>query len=229
MADMGSTLGRVPDPALDPGLGPGPECPLCPRLVEYRAANRLQYPDFHNAPVPVFGTASARLLVVGLAPGLKGANRSGRPFTGDYAGDLLYSTLLKFGFARGAYGRSRDDGLRLVDCRITNAVRCAPPENKPTTQEIRTCRGFLTAELGAMPRLEAVLALGGIAHGAVLAALGHTRSRYAFGHGVLHELPGGPLLADSYQCSRYNTNTGRLSVEMFEAVFAELKSRLASS
>jgi uracil-DNA glycosylase family 4 len=210
------------DRAGDP---PGPDCPLCPRLAAFREANRARYADFHNAPVPSFGSAGARLLIVGLAPGLKGANQTGRPFTGDYAGDLLYRTLDSFGFARGPYGRRADDGLELVGCRITNAVRCVPPGNKPTSAEIRTCRTFLAAELAGLARLEAILALGTVAHGAVLAALGLKKSRYPFGHGALHELPGGPLLADSYHCSRYNTNTGRLTVEMFEAVFAELKAR----
>ena len=208
--------------------GPAPDCPRCPRLTAYRAANRAQYPDFHNAPVASFGALDARLLVVGLAPGLKGANQTGRPFTGDYAGDILYATLRKFGFARGPYGRRADDGLTLIGCRITNAVRCVPPENKPTTEEIRTCLPFLTTELAALPRLRAVLALGTVAHGAVLSALGQKKSRYPFAHGSLHELPQGLLLADSYHCSRYNTNTGRLTVAMFEAVFAALKARLAT-
>ena len=211
---------------------PPADCRLCPRLAAFRDANRARYPGFHNAPVASFGPLEARLLIVGLAPGLKGANQTGRPFTGDYAGDLLYATLEKFGLARGAYGRHAGDGLTLVDCRITNAVRCVPPENKPTPEESRTCRPFLAAELGALPRLEAVLALGTVAHGAVLAALGHRKSHCRFGHGALHQLPGhqlpgGLLLADSYHCSRYNTNTGRLTVEMFEAVFAKLTARLA--
>ena len=197
-------------------------------MAAYRAANRASYPGFHNAPVASFGGTRARLLIVGLAPGLKGANRTGRPFTGDYAGDLLYETLGKFGFARGTYGRRADDGLELIGCRITNAVRCVPPENKPSTEETRTCRAFLATELAGLARLEAVLALGTVAHGAVLAALGERKSRYPFGHGALHELPGGLLLADSYHCSRYNTNTGRLTPAMFEAVFAELRDRLGA-
>ncbi|MFQ6017723.1 MAG: uracil-DNA glycosylase [Kiloniellaceae bacterium] len=206
---------------------PGRDCPLCPRLIAFRGSNRAQYPDFHNAPVPAFGNSSARLWIVGLAPGLKGANRTGRPFTGDYAGDLLYRTLIMFGFARGRYGQRADDGLELVDCRITNAVRCVPPGNKPTNAEIKTCRTFLAAELAALPRLEAILALGAVAHGAVLSALGERKSRFPFRHGAVHELPGGLSLADSYHCSRYNTNTGRLTPEMFEAVVAGLKRRLA--
>jgi uracil-DNA glycosylase family 4 len=196
-------------------------------LAAFRDTNRARHPGFHNAPVASFGPLEARLLIVGLAPGLKGANQTGRPFTGDYAGDLLYATLEKFGLTRGAYGRRAGDGLTLVDCRITNAVRCVPPENKPTPEESRTCRPFLAAELAALPRLEIVLALGTLAHGEVLAALGHRKSHCRFGHGALHALPGGLLLADSYHCSRYNTNTGRLTVEMFEAVFAALTARLA--
>ncbi|MCG8546614.1 MAG: uracil-DNA glycosylase [Alphaproteobacteria bacterium] len=205
---------------------PSAACDLCPRLADFRAANRARHEDFFNAPVPSFGDREARLLIVGLAPGLKGANRTGRPFTGDYAGDLLYATLQKFGWAKGAYDKRPDDGLTLTGCRITNAVRCVPPENKPTTAEIATCRRFLEGEIAALPRLEAILALGAIAHGAVLTALGHRKSHYAFGHGSLHALPEGPLLADSYHCSRYNTNTGRLTTEMFEAVFAKLQQRL---
>jgi uracil-DNA glycosylase family 4 len=207
-------------------LKPSPDCRLCPRLGAFRDANRTLYPDFHNAPVPSFGESDARLLIVGLAPGLKGANQTGRPFTGDYAGDLLYATLREFGFAQGSYERRPDDGLRLADCRVTNAVRCVPPENKPTGSEIKTCRRFLESEIAAMPRLEALLALGAVAHGAVLASLGLVRNRYPFAHGALHELPSGPLLADSYHCSRYNTNTGRLSEAMFRQVFEELRRRL---
>ena len=214
---------------MDAGLEPGRDCPLCPRLVAFRTANRSNYSEFHNAPVPAFGDLTARLLIVGLAPGLKGANCTGRPFTGDYAGDLLYQTLIKFGFARGPYGRRAGDGLTLAGCRITNAVRCVPPENKPTTQEIKTCRAFLEAELAALSSLESVLALGTVAHGAVLAALGERRSRYPFAHAAVHALSGGLLLADSYHCSRYNTNTRRLTPEMFEAVFAELVERLNPS
>jgi uracil-DNA glycosylase family 4 len=207
---------------------PGRDCPICPRLVAFRQRIREAEPGWHNAPVPSFGLATARLLVVGLAPGLKGANRTGRPFTGDYAGDLLYATLKKYGFAAGEYGRSPDDGFRLIDCRITNAVRCVPPENKPTPAEIAACRPFLRAEIASLPRLEAVLALGAIAHGSLLAALGERLSRRPFKHGALHELDGGLLLlADSYHCSRYNTNTGRLTVEMFESVIAALRDRLA--
>ncbi len=205
---------------------PAADCRLCPRLAAFRDAHRGRHPGFHNAPVASFGPLTARLLIVGLAPGLKGANQTGRPFSGDYAGDLLYATLEKFGLSRGDYGRHAGDGLELVGCRITNAVRCVPPDNKPTTVEIRTCLPFLVAELAGLERLEIVLALGTVAHGAVLTAFGHRKSHHAFGHGALHQLPGGPLLADSYHCSRYNTNTGRLTVEMFEAVFAKLTARL---
>lgn len=206
---------------------PGHDCPLCPRLVGYRLAQRAAQPSWHNAPVPSFGALDARVLIVGLAPGLKGANRTGRPFTGDFAGILLYATLKKFGYARGEYAERADDGLMLVDCRITNAVRCVPPANKPETDEIRTCGRFLASEIAAMPRLVAILALGQIAHQAVLAVRNHRRAHYPFGHGAVHELPGGPILADSYHCSRYNTNTGQLTPAMFEAVFAELKHRLS--
>jgi uracil-DNA glycosylase family 4 len=206
--------------------GPGPDCPRCPRLVEFRHRHRHAEPDWHNAPVASFGELTARLLIVGLAPGLKGANRTGRPFTGDYAGELLYPTLQKFEFARGAYAARVDDGLRLIDCRISNAVRCVPPENKPEPREIASCNAFLAEEIGAMPRLETILALGAIAHGAVLAALGERKSRYPFKHGAIHTLCSGARLADSYHCSRYNTNTGVLTTEMFEAVFAEIQRRL---
>ena len=209
-----------------PGPSPSRDCPVCPRLVAFRGANRQAAPDWHNAPVPSFGPADARLLVVGLAPGLKGANRTGRPFTGDYAGDLLYATLKKFGFAAGSYDRRPDDGFNLIGCRITNAVRCVPPENKPTPAEIAACRPFLAGEIAGLPRLRAILALGSIAHGSVLAALGERPSRRPFKHGALHALEGGLLLADSYHCSRYNTNTGRLTTEMFEAVVGTLRDRL---
>ena len=219
-------LARAPAKAGPASDAPGRDCPICPRLVAFRQKNRESEPGWHNAPVPSFGPASARLLVVGLAPGLKGANRTGRPFTGDYAGDLLYETLRKFGFAEGAYGRSADDGFRLIDCRVTNAVRCVPPENKPTPSEIASCRPFLAGEIAGMPRLAAIMALGAIAHASTLAALGERLSRRPFKHGALHELEGGLLLADSYHCSRYNTNTGRLTTAMFEAVVAALKVRL---
>jgi uracil-DNA glycosylase family 4 len=215
--------GTAAEPA---AAGPGHDCPLCPRLVDFRMAQRAAHADWHNAPVPAFGDITARLLIVGLAPGLKGANRTGRPFTGDYAGDLLYATLKKFGFARGDYAQHKDDGLTLIDCRVSNAARCVPPENKPLPAEVATCRQFLVAEIAAMPKLRAILALGQIAHGAVLTALGQRKSAFAFKHAAMHALPDGRLFADSYHCSRYNTNTGRLTTEMFETVFSELRKRI---
>ena len=205
---------------------PPRDCPFCPRLAAYREVQQRAHPEWFNAPVPPFGDARAELLVVGLAPGLKGANRTGRPFTGDYAGGLLYQTLCKFGFAQGLYDARPDDGLALRRARITNAVRCVPPQNKPDPAEIATCRRFLTAEIADLPRLRAILALGAIAHQTVLAALGLRRGLFPFAHGRVHELPSGLVLADSYHCSRLNTNTGKLSVPMFEAVFANLTERL---
>jgi uracil-DNA glycosylase family 4 len=205
---------------------PGPECTLCPRLAAFRATQREAHPDWFNAPVPSFGPGSAELLIVGLAPGLRGANRTGRPFTGDYAGDLLYRTLLKFGFAAGDYGADPRDGLELRRARITNAVRCVPPQNKPEPMEIAACGRFLAGELRRLPRLKAILALGAIAHIAVLATKGLRRAGYPFAHGAVHELPDGLMLADSYHCSRLNTNTGKLTTGMFEAVIARLADRL---
>ena len=212
-------IGRLREPAC-PVIEPGRDCPRCPRLVSFRKANRNAEPGWFNAPVPSFGPRDARLLIVGLAPGLRGANRTGRPFTGDYAGDLLYQTLTDFGFARGAYAARADDGFELVDARIVNSVRCVPPENKPTPLEIRTCREFLIAEIAAMPRIKAIIALGKIAHDSALAALGSKLSRYKFGHGAEHGLESFTLF-DSYHCSRYNTNTGVLTPKMFRAVFAK--------
>ncbi|MBI3451514.1 MAG: uracil-DNA glycosylase [Rhodospirillales bacterium] len=209
--------------------GPARDCPHCLRLVEFRHANRREFPGWHNAPVPSFGDIAAPLLIIGLAPGLKGANRSGRPFTGDYAGDLLYATLLKLGLAEGRYVAGRDndvwpgDELRLVGARITNAVRCVPPANKPLPAEITGCRPFLAAELAAMKNLRCVLALGRVAHDAALAAIGVKRAAHPFGHGTAHKLPGGLMLADSYHCSRYNTNTGVLTPAMFERAVAAAK------
>ena len=205
---------------------PGRDCPLCPRLVEYRHANRSVNPDWFNAPVPSFGALEARVLVVGLAPGVRGANRTGRPFTGDYAGVLLYQTLLRFGLAEGDYAGRPDDGLTLRDCRVTNAVRCVPPGNLPVPAEIRACNAFLVAEMAAMPRLAGVLALGGVAHQAVLRARGLRPSRVAFQHGAIHQLPDGLWLADSYHVSRLNTNTGRLTPAMFEETVRALLGRL---
>lgn len=206
---------------------PGRDCSLCPRLTEYRHANRAANPDWFNAPVPSFGGLDATLLVVGLAPGVRGANRTGRPFTGDYAGVLLYQTLLKFGLASGSYGATPADGLELRGCRVTNAVRCVPPGNLPTPAETRACNPFLTAEIAAMPRLRGVLALGGTAHQATLRARGLRQSHVPFRHGAVHHLPGGLLLADSYHVSRLNTNTGRLTQAMFEAAVAELLTQIS--
>ena len=180
-------------------------------------------PDWHNGPVRSFGSREARLLIVGLAPGLKGANRTGRPFTGDYAGDLLYATLGAFGFTRGAFAARPDDGLVLVDCMITNAVRCVPPENKPTPGEINTCRRFLTARIGDLPNLKAIVVLGRIAHTSTIAALGLKQKDAPFRHGAVHTVRPDLILYDSYHCSRYNTNTGVLTPEMFRAVFANVR------
>ena len=217
-----------PDGASGPTDAPEapPDCPLCPRLVAFRHENRKRYPDFHNDPVPSFGPRDARLLVVGLAPGLKGANRTGRPFTGDHAGALLYGTLLACGFAEGRYEARPDDGLRLVDARIANAVRCVPPENKPTPEEVATCRRFLEATLADMPHVKAVVALGRIAHDSLLAAFGLRRADHPFAHGAVHAPEGRPRLFDSYHCSRQNTNTGRLTPEMFRAVFEAVRAHI---
>jgi uracil-DNA glycosylase len=207
----------------EPSLpSPGPDCPLCPRLAQYREANRAAHPEWHNAPVPSFGPLDARLLVLGLAPGVRGANRTGRPFTGDFAGVLLYQTLIEAGFASGRYGAHPDDGLTLRDCRISNGVRCVPPGNLPTPAEVKACSGFLAAELQAMPHLRVVLALGGVAHGAVLRAFGLRAGHARFAHGAIHILPNGVRLADSYHVSRLNTNTGRLTPAMFRAVVETL-------
>lgn len=205
---------------------PSPDCDLCPRLKEFRAENARAHPDWFNAPVPSFGSIDAQLLIVGLAPGLKGANLTGRPFTGDYAGDLLYATLLGCGFANGNYAKIASDGLQLNDCRITNAVRCVPPQNKPTGPETRTCSPFLKSEIETMANLKAILALGGLAHGAVLGVLGERKASYKFGHQARHELDSGLTLFDSYHCSRYNTNTGKLTEQMFSNVFKDIKSFL---
>jgi len=208
---------------------PDRDCPLCPRLTEFRAANRRREPGWHNAPVPSFGPLDARLLVVGLAPGLKGANRTGRPFTGDYAGDLLYDTLLRTGFAEGVYERRPDDGLRLIDCAIVNAVRCVPPQNKPTPQEIASCRTYLSEAIGALGRLRVALALGRIAHETVLRAAGARLAAFPFAHGARHALKPGLVLFDSYHCSRYNTNTGVLTETMFRDVLAAIRAELAAA
>jgi uracil-DNA glycosylase family 4 len=205
---------------------PAADCPLCPRLVGYRAANRAANPVWFNGAVPSFGSLEARFLVVGLAPGVRGANRTGRPFTGDFAGVLLYQTLIKYGFAGGCYDADPNDGIELRDCRVTNAVRCVPPANLPTPAEITGCNPFLTHELAAMRHLRVVLALGGVSHKAVLRARGLRASHVPFAHGALHTLPDGLLLVDSYHVSRLNTNTGRLTTPMFEAVVADIVARL---
>lgn len=200
-------------------------CPLCPRLVGYRHDLRDQHPLWHNDPVDSFGPQSARLLIVGLAPGVRGANRTGRPFTGDYAGDLLYPTLAKFGFARGAYGARPDDGFELVDCMVSNAVRCVPPQNKPVAAEVNTCRRFLVGRIAALPNLETIVTLGQLAHHSTIRALEGRVRDHPFGHQATSQL--GPYrITASYHCSRYNTNTGVLTPEMFEAVFAEIRAAL---
>ncbi|MDD2876185.1 MAG: uracil-DNA glycosylase [Acidiphilium sp.] len=208
---------------------PAPDCALCPRLAAFRAENRHKFPEWHNGPVPCFGDRSARLLIVGLAPGVRGANRTGRPFTGDFAGKLLYETLLKFGFAAGQYHERPNDGLTLHDCRIINAVRCVPPENKPLPAEIATCNQFLRSEIDQMPALRAILALGGIAHQATLRAFGLKTSFAKFSHGTTTKLPGDVTLTDSFHVSRLNTNTGRLTTPMFEAVVTQLRHDIAAA
>lgn len=203
-----------------PGPEPARDCDRCERLVAFRSANKAAEPCWYNGAVQSFGdAASAELLIVGLAPGLRGANRTGRPFTGDYAGDLLYGTLIDCGLAAGTYGAEIGDGLRLRRCMITNAVRCVPPANKPTAEEIRFCRAFLAARIASLPRLRLILALGRIAHDSTLAAVGQRRAAYPFGHGSRHALANGQVLYDSFHCSRYNTNTGRLTNGMFRSVF----------
>jgi uracil-DNA glycosylase len=220
-ARRGQLSGAAPVP-----LEPGRDCPLCPRLADFRKQARAREPGWFNSPVDSFGDGDARLLIVGLAPGLQGANRTGRPFTGDYAGDLLYATLLEYGFAKGVYQARPDDGLRLVDCRISNAVRCVPPQNKPLPVEINTCRQFLIATIATMPKLRAIVALGRIAHDTTLKALGLRNAAAPFGHGAIH--PAGAIkLYDSYHCSRYNTNTRVLTPEMFRSVFAKVKAELS--
>ena len=213
-------------PALPPYTPEAPrDCPRCPRLVAFREASARAEPTWFNGAVPSFGTGKARLLIVGLAPGLRGANRTGRPFTGDYAGELLYSTLIKFGFARGTYRADPSDGLELVDCMITNAVRCVPPENKPLPQEIATCRGFFSARLSALPNLKALVVLGRVAHDQTVTTLSLKKSQVPFRHGAHHAA--GPLaLFDSLHCSRLNTNTGRLTTDMFHAVFRDVRAYL---
>ncbi len=218
--------GRLPAdkrPEDDKMNHPAPNCPQCPRLVAFREANQGQHPDFFNGAVPSFGSIEAKLLVVGLAPGLKGANATGRPFTGDYAGDVLYPALKAAGLATGNYDKRPDDGLELIETRITNAVRCVPPENKPTGPEINECNPFLTHEIQAMPNLKVLISLGGISHKAILKALGMKQSAFAFGHASEHplEVQGRQvILLNSYHTSRYNMNTGRLTEVMFEGIVA---------
>lgn len=208
-------------------VGPEPrrDCPFCPRLVAYRAANAAAHPDWFNGPAPSWGDPDARLLVAGLAPGRQGANRTGRPFTGDHAGWLLYETLAKTGFARGTYDPNGNDDLRLIDCMISNAVRCAPPGNKPETSEENNCRPFLTSRIAALPRLKVIVTLGDVSRRNVLKALGLKASAGLPGHGT--EFQAGPyVMLNSYHCSRLNTNTGRLTPEMFEAVFERARALL---
>lgn len=200
---------------------PVADCPLCPRLAAFRHANRAAYPEFFNGAVPSFGGMDSEILIIGLAPGLKGANATGRPFTGDYAGDVLYAILKRIGLAEGHYQKRADDGFHLLHCRITNAVRCVPPQNKPETEEIRTCNAFLSAEIAAMDKLKVIFTLGSIAHNATLRALGLKLSSAKFGHGAVHELTheGRKLwLVNSYHSSRYNINTGVVTEEMIEDV-----------
>lgn len=221
---------------------PDSECAFCPRLALFRASLKAAHPGWHNAPVPIFGALDAHLLVVGLAPGLRGANRTGRPFTGDFAGELLYETLIEYGFATGTYEARSDDGLRLVSGAIANAVRCVPPQNKPAPSEIKNCRPFLAATIAAMPGLRAIVALGRIAHESIIRAFGQRLAVFPFGHGAEHALTATPsaeaaiirspagaktiVLFDSYHCSRYNTNTGVLTQDMFRTVFAKARERI---
>lgn len=204
---------------------PSRDCPLCPRLVAYRAENARQNPDWWNGPAPSFGDPNARLLIAGLAPGRTGANRTGRPFTGDHAGWLLYATLKKTGFAEGRYDPNGDDDLRLIDCMITNAVRCAPPQNKPTATEENTCRPFLVDRLSALPRLKVIVTLGDVSRRSIQRTLGYPGSAIPAGHGVEGKV-GDYTLINSYHCSRLNTNTGRLTAEMFEDIFRRAKAAL---
>ncbi|KKI18068.1 uracil-DNA glycosylase [Sphingomonas sp. ABOLG] len=206
-------------PSALPATEPPHDCPLCPRLAAFRDALRSEYPGWWNAPVPAFGDPDAWLVIVGLAPGKHGANRTGRPFTGDYAGELLYATLAKYGLSEGTFEARPDDGLQLRGAMLVNAVRCLPPENKPTPEEIRTCRPFLEAPIAALPKAKVFVALGQIAHQSTVKALGGRLPKAKFGHLAEHRMPDGRLLIDSYHCSRYNQNTGRLTAPMFEAVF----------
>ena len=206
---------------------PDRDCPLCPRLCEFRAANRLKFPNYYNGPVPPFGDLNAEVLIVGLAPGLNGANQTARPFTNDYAGDVLYPILKKFGFARGDYQKRKDDGFELINFRVTNSVRCVPPQNKPLPAEVKTCGKFLIDEIEDMPNLKIILSLGSISHGAVLSILGYKKAPFPFKHGAVHKLDKhNLLLVDSYHTSRYNINTGVLTYAMFEDIIRKIKSLL---
>lgn len=209
-------------------LCPLKNCAKCPRLVTFRQQNKVKFPQYHNAPVEAFGSLDAEVLVVGLAPGLNGANQTNRPFTNDYAGDILYPALKKFGFARGSYERRKDDDFQLLNVRVTNSVRCVPPQNKVVAEEIAACRPFLQAEIAAMPNLRLILCLGSVAHGAILQALGYKKSQYKFAHGAQHQLQNHNLIMlDSYHTSRYNINTNVLTVAMFDAIVAQLKQIIA--
>ena len=218
MALFDATTQATPEPAKC--------CPLCPRLVAFRKANQAAHPDWFNGAVPSFGPEGARLLIVGLAPGLKGANRTGRPFLGDYAGELLYRTLLKVGLARGRHDVAAPEALELVDCMISNTVRCVPPQNKPTPAEIATCRQFLIGRIATLPRLRSLVAIGRIAHDGILDAFAVKRRDFPFAHGARHSLPNELVMFDSYHCSRQNTNTGRLTTAMFETVLVEAAASL---
>jgi uracil-DNA glycosylase family 4 len=197
-----------------------PECEQCPRLAQFLREGKKEFPDYHCGPVAPFGDRNARLIIVGLAPGFHGANATGRPFTGDHAGILLYDTLHRFGFSTAAQSVSRDDGLQLINARITNAVKCVPPQNKPLPVEIKTCSMFIKSELTALQKSSVLLALGTIAHNAVLKVFERRVAEFKFAHGAIHHMPNDHVLIDSYHCSRYNTNTGRLTEAMFHQVFA---------
>lgn len=207
---------------------PSKNCELCPRLVEFRKQNKIKFPSYHNAPVEPFGNLGAQVLVVGLAPGLNGANQTNRPFTNDYAGDILYPALKKFGFAKGEYKKIKDDGFELINVRITNSVRCVPPKNQVTADEIKACREFLHDEIIAMKNLKIILALGTVAHGAVLQALDYKKSAFKFAHGSEHFLPNHNIvLIDSFHTSRYNINVGILSAAMFEEIIRRISASLS--
>ncbi|MCF4098158.1 uracil-DNA glycosylase [Maritalea mediterranea] len=206
---------------------PAPNCSKCPRLKSFRKQAQKKYPDFFNAPVPNWAAARPRVMVVGMAPGMKGANRTGRPFTGDFAGDLLFQTLIRQGFAAGTYGHDAQDGLSLIDCAIVNVVRCVPPQNKPTAQEVNNCRRYLQATLKHFSEVEVFVTLGGIAHNAFLSCFDVRKRDYPFGHGIKHELPTGQRLLASYHCSRYNVNTNVLTPEMFDEIFRRARQLLS--